>query len=112
MSHRDDQALVEDALQMAIKARRPQPGLIHHTVRGSTYASQRYRDLLTANGMKSSMSRKTDCWDNAVAESFFSTLKNELLWGNNYADRQQARSAIFEVIEVLYNRQRIHEPLG
>ena len=112
MSHRNDQALVEDALRMAVKARRPMPGLIHHTDRGSTYSSQRYRDLLQANGMQSSMSRKKDCWDNAVAESFFSTVKNELVWGNNYADRQQARSAIFEFIEVFYNRQRLHETLG
>ncbi|WP_370299403.1 transposase [Abyssibacter sp.] len=83
-----------------------------NTDRGSTYSSQRYRDLLQANGMQSSMSRKKDCWDNAVAESFFSTVKNELVWGNNYADRQQARSAIFEFIEVFYNRQRLHETLG
>ncbi len=78
----------------------------------STYASQSYRDLLKGYGMISSMSRKKDCWDNAVAESFFSTLKNELVWGSNYANRQEARSAIFEYIEVFYNRQRLHQTLG
>ena len=112
MSHRNDQALVVDALQMAVKRQQPGSGLIHHSDRGSTYASQSYRDLLKGYGMISSMSRKKDCWDNAVAESFFSTLKNELVWGSNYANRLEARSAIFEYIEVFYNRQRLHQTLG
>lgn len=112
MSHRNDQTLVVDALQMAVERQQPGSGLIHHSDRGSTYASQRYRDLLTGHGMISSMSRKKDCWDNAVAESFFSTLKNELVWGADYANRQEARSAIFEYIEVFYNRQRLHQTLG
>lgn len=112
MSNRNDQTLVSDALTMAVARQQPATGLIHHSDRGSVYASQRYRDQLTSHGMISSMSRKKNCWDNAVAESFFSTLKNELTWGVIYRNREQARSAIFEYIEVFYNRQRLHETLG
>lgn len=108
MSRRIDQALILDALDMAIAHRRPGRGLIHHSDRGSVYASHAYRNRLAGHQMRSSMSRTGDCWDNAVAESFFSTLKNELICGHVYANRDQARSAIFEYIEVFYNRQRRH----
>jgi transposase InsO family protein len=112
MSNRNnDQALVNDALEMAVQRQQPAPGLIHHSDRGSVYASQSYRDRVIHYGMTSSMSRKKDCWDNAVAESFFSTLKNELTWGVVYANREQAKSAIFDYIEVFYNRQRLHQSL-
>lgn len=111
MSNRNDQALVTDALKMAARQQRPAAGLIHHTDRGSVYASHDYRRQLKHYRMISSMSRKKDCWDNAVAESFFSTLKNELTWNVTYTNREQARSAIFDYIEVFYNRQRLHETL-
>lgn len=101
--------LVKDALEMAVNQRQPAEGLIHHTDQGSTYAMQSYRGILDQYGMSSSMSRKGDCWDNAVAESFFGSLKNELIYWSNFNDRNQARSAIFDYIEVFYNRQRIHQ---
>jgi putative transposase len=112
MSARNDSQLVVDCLNMAVQQRHPPPGLIHHTDRGSNYASESYRELLYRHGMLSSMSRKRDCWDNAVAESFFSNLKNELTWWTTFPDRDAARSAIFEYIEVFYNRQRLHQTLG
>lgn len=80
MSSRNDVPLVKDALQMAILQRRPKPGLVHHTDRGRLYAAEEYRQLMDRSGMVPSMSRKKDCWDNAVAESFFATLKHELIW--------------------------------
>ena len=73
---------------------------------------QSYRDLLMSRGMVTSMSRKRDCWDNAVAESFFSNLKNELIHGRHFNSREEARSAIFDYVEVFYNRQRLHQTLG
>jgi len=112
MSNNNNGGLVQDALDMAILHRRPKEGLIHHTDRGSTYAMKTYRETLNDHGMISSMSRKRDCWDNAVAESFFSNLKNELIYWYNFSTREEARAAIFDYIEVFYNRQRIHQTLN
>jgi len=111
---RDDmeRQLCLDALTMGLNGRRPGRGLLHHTDRGSQYASHDYRAVLDANGMVCSMSGKGDCWDNAVAESFFKTLKTELVDGADFATRAEARRAIFEFIEVWYNRQRLHSTLG
>lgn len=112
MSERIDRELCLDALDMAVKARKPSRGLIHHSDRGSQYASSDYRRALDEHGMVCSMSRKGDCWDNAVAESFWSTLKTEL--GNDapFPTRAAARQAVFEYIEVFYNRRRLHSSLG
>jgi len=107
-----DRQLCLDALQMALEARRPARGLLHHTDRGSQYASHDYRELLEAHGIVCSMSRKGDCWDNAVAESFFATLKAELVDGTRFQTRAAARTAIFEYIEAFYNRRRIHSHLA
>jgi transposase InsO family protein len=112
MSYRNNQALVVDALTMAIEQRAPLPGLIHHTDQGATYRSAVYQALLKQHGMVPSMSRKGNCYDNAVAESFFSTLKNELVFFADFKTREEARSAIFEFIEVFYNRQRHHQSLN
>jgi len=104
--------LVLDALKMAHQRRRPGDGLIHHSDRGSQYASDDYGDLLKSYGMQMSMSRKGDCWDNAVMESFFGTLKKELVHHRKYRTRAEARQDIFEFIEVFYNRERLHSSLG
>jgi len=104
--------LVLDALKMAHQRRRPGDGLIHHSDRGSQYASDDYGDLLKSYGMQMSMSRKGDCWDNAVMESFFGTLKKELIHNRRYRTRAEARQDIFEFIEVFYNRERLHSSLG
>ena len=103
--------LVTDALVMAIERRQPKPALIHHSDQGMLYATASYRQILTVHGMIPSMSRKGDCYDNAVAESFFSGLKNELIWHRDFRTREEARGAIFEWIEVFYNRQRLHQTL-
>jgi len=100
--------LVNDALLMALKQRNPKQGLLWHTDRGSQYASYEHRDLLQSYGIIQSMSRKGNCWDNAVAESFFHTLKTELTHHQNFHTKAEANQAIFEYIEVFYNRQRIH----
>jgi len=112
MSSKINQPLVTDALQMAIERRQPAAGLIHHTDQGVIYAGSGYRAILQTHGMIPSMSRKGDCYDNAVAESFFASLKNELTWHRTFQSRDQARSAIFDYIEVFYNRQRLHQTLG
>ena len=112
MSHANDTGLVGNALEMALVRRRPQPGLIHHTDRGSTYAAETYRHRLRSQRVLSSMSRKGNCYDNAVAESFFSTLKNELLADQRARSSDQTRSEVFEYIEGFYNRQRLHASLG
>lgn len=112
MSSQNDEALVTDALTMALAHRQPTSGLIHHTDRGRLYACGHYRQQLQDHGLQPSMGRKGDCYDNAAAESFFSTLKNELVHGQWFQDREQARTAIFDYIEVFYNRQRIHQSLG
>jgi len=104
--------LVKDALTMAYRRKLPGPGLIHHSDRGSQYASAEYQRLLARYGMIPSMSRKGDCWDNAPVESFFATLKRELIHRRKYRTREEARRDIFEYIEVFYNRQRLHSSLG
>jgi len=100
------------ALRMAIGARHPAPGLIHHSDRGSQYAATEYRAVLLAYGMRPSMSRKANCWDNAVAESFFATLDRELIVTSDWRTRDEARRAIFRFIEGWYNRVRRHSTLG
>jgi len=112
MSERPDQRLALDALQMAIDQRRPPPGLVHHSDQGPLYGTAAYRAMLRTHGIVQSMSRKGNCLDNAVAESFFSHLKNELVHHEAFEDRAQARSAIFDYMEVFYNRQRLHQTLG
>lgn len=104
--------LVLDALNMAIRARNPKPGLIHHSDRGSQYASKVYQAKLVANGMLCSMSGKGQCWDNACVESFFGSLKREEVFHENYKTREQARRSVFDFIEVRYNRKRRHSTLG
>ena len=103
--------LVIDALTMAIEHRQPAPGLVHHTDQGVVYATSAYRAILATRGIIASMSRRGDCYDNAVAESFFSNLKNELTWHCSFRRRDEARAAIFEYIEIFYNRQRLHQTL-
>ena len=112
MGERINTALVLQALQMALQHRQPPAGLIHHTDRGAIYAADAYRAVLAQHGMQASMGRTGDCYDNAVAESFFSTLKNELTWGEDFRSRREARTQIFEFIEVFYNRHRLHQSLG
>jgi putative transposase len=104
--------LVADALAMALARRHPAAGLLHHSDRGVQYASDAYRGLLARHGIQASMSGKGDCWDNAVMESFWGTLKTELVHLEHYATREEARRSIFEYIEVFYNRQRLHSSLG
>lgn len=101
-------ALVNDALFMALKTRNPKHGLIWHTDRGSQYAADSHRELLKSYGIIQSMSRRGNCYDNAVAESFFHSLKTELTHHIKFETRSQANQAIFEYIEVFYNRQRLH----
>jgi len=104
--------LVADALKMAIARRSPAAGLLHHSDRGVQYACDDYQHLLRSNGMRASMSGKGDCWDNAPMESFWGTLKTELVHHEHYVTRDQARQSIFEYIEVFYNRKRLHSALG
>lgn len=104
--------LVSDALKMAVARRNPAEGLLHHSDRGVQYASEDYRHLLESEGMQISMSGKGDCWDNAAVESFWSTLKSELVNHEHYATHEQARTSIFEYIEGFYNRKRLHSSLG
>jgi len=107
-----DRRLVVDALGMALAARRPGPGLLHHSDRGVQYACDEYQRLLKSEDIVVSMSRKGNCWDNAVVESFFSTLKLELIYRREFADHDAARTAIFGYIEGFYNRRRLHSTLG
>jgi putative transposase len=104
MDSRIDRTLVLNALDMALNTREPSSGLLHHSDRGSQYASADYRSRLDASAIQCSMSRKGNCWDNAVVESFFGTLKQEFVHRSDFATRAQARSEIFEYIEVFYNR--------
>lgn len=104
--------LALNALTQAAKLYRPPQGLIHHSDRGSQYASKEYQQALKDLGMISSMSRKGNCFDNACMESFFGTLKQDLFYGNRLKTRAEARHAIFEYIEVFYNRTRLHSALG
>lgn len=112
MGSRMKAQLVCDALKMAMWQRRPEAGLIHHSDRGSQYASKAFRKLLKENGFKGSMSRKGDCWDNAVAESFFGRLKQELVHWKNYQTRLEAQQDILEYIAMFYNSTRLHSYLG
>jgi putative transposase len=104
--------IVTDALSMAWFRRHPEPGLVHHSDRGSQYASHAFQSLLTDYAMICSMSRKGNCWDNAPTESFFNSLKNERVHGQRYRTRQEAIVDLFEYIEVFYNRIRRHSTLG
>ena len=104
--------LVVDALEMAIQRRLPEEGLLAHSDRGSQYASEHYQLLLARHGITCSMSRRSDCWDNAPMESFFASLKKELVHDADFATRAQARAAIVEYIEVFYNTKRRHSSLG
>ena len=112
MSDHIDTALCLQALAMAVTRRRPSPGLVHHSDRGSQYASREYRAALTQYGMICSMSRRGDCWDNAVAESFWGTLKNELADEMDFASRTEARRVLFEYIEGYYNLRRRHSAIA
>lgn len=112
MSGNNNATLVCDALKMAIAHRAPEAGLIHHSDQGSTYTSAQYKALLAEHGMIMSMSRVGNCHDNAVAESFFANVKNELTFHRDFKTRQEARSALFEYIELFYNRKRPHQTLG
>ena len=112
MDQRPGQALHVGALTMALQHRRPAPGLIHHTDRGSQYNSSIYREVMAAHGIVPSMNGRKVPQDNAVAESFFSTLKNELIHHRDFKTRDEARAAIFDYIELFYNRKRIHQSLG
>ncbi len=105
-------SLVLKALDMAVVDRQPTPGLIHHSDRGSQYASEDYRRKLAEHGMVASMSRSGCCYDNAAAESFWHTLKNELIHRRKFQTRADATQAIFEYIEVFYNRTRLHSTIG
>jgi putative transposase len=112
LSERLERHLALDALQMALQDRRPPQGLLHHSDRGSQYASHEYQALLAEHGIVSSMSRRANCWDNAVAESFFASLKMELVYRTQWHTKDEARCALFEYIEVFYNRRRRHSALG
>ena len=112
MSSRMTAQLVCDALTMAIWLRRPKAGLIHHSDRGSQYASHAFRRLLKAHGILGSMSRKGDCWDNAVVESFFGSLKQERVHWRHYQTRYEAQQDILDYISMFYNSYRLHSYLG
>jgi putative transposase len=104
--------LVHQALSMALGQRHPAAGLIRHTDRGSQYGADRYRQLLARHGIQPSMSRKGTCWDNAVAESVFHTLKTARIYLEDFDTHEQAQTAVFAYIEVFYNRQRCHSANG
>jgi len=104
--------LATNALDMAVRRRRPEAELLHHSDRGCQYTSAEYRAQLEQLGVTVSMSRKGNCWDNAVAESFFATIKRELLGRERWSSRLQVRDAVFEYIESFYNRRRLHSTLG
>jgi putative transposase len=113
MGPRNDESLTVAALKMALEERRPQARqLVHHTDRGTTYASSEYQDILQRNEIQCSMSRKGDCWDNAVAESFFSSLKTEAFADMSFPSRDAARRVVFEYIAAFYNPTRRHSYLG
>jgi putative transposase len=100
------------ALDLALARERPAPGLMHHSDRGVQFAAHEYRERLKQHGMLCSMSRKGDCWDNAPMESFFATLKGELLEERDYPTRDEARADVFQYVEGFYNRRRLHSGLG
>ena len=100
------------ALEMAVKRRAPPPGLLRHSDRGCQYTSATYLEKLHSLGVEVSMSRRGNCWDNAVAESFFATLKAELVYGRTWTTRVALRAALFDYVEIFYNRQRLHSSLN
>jgi transposase InsO family protein len=112
MSQSLEATIVLDALKMAITRRRPKRGVLHHSDRGSQYAGDLFQQLLRDHGMICSMSRKGDCWDNAVVESFNATIKTELIHRTKWQTREQARAAIYKWIETWYNSVRLHSTLG
>ena len=112
MGERITSRLVVDALEMAVSRRLPGEGLLAHSDRGSQYASEHYQRLLGRHGITCSMSRRGDCWDNAPMESFFASLKKELVHHEDYRSRAEARASLFEYIEAFYNRVRRHSALG
>jgi putative transposase len=112
MAEHMESRLVVDALEMAVARRLPTEGLLAHSDRGSQYASEHYQTLLLQHGIECSMSGKGQCWDNAPMESFFASLKKELVHDEDYHTRVQARSSLFEYIEVFYNPKRRHSALG
>lgn len=112
MAEHLESRLVYDALALAVERRLPGEGLLAHSDRGSQYASEHYQRLLVEHGITCSMSRRADCWDNAPMESFFASLKKELVHDANFATRAQARAAVVEYVEVFYNTKRRHSSLG
>ena len=112
LSDRMTKGLVIEALEMALGRRRPPQALLHHSDRGSQYASHAYQAMLHRHGIRASMSRKGNCWDNALMESAFGRIKSELVHLTDFATREQARAEVFDYIEVFYNRQRRHSSLG
>ena len=112
MRHTLEWELAGDALSMALAQRRPGPGLLHHSDRGVQYACDRYQAVLATHAIRCSMSRRGNCWDNAVAESFFATLKTELVEDASWRTRDEARTALFRYIELWYNPRRRHSSLG
>lgn len=112
MAERMTSRLVVDALEMAIKRRMPEEGILAHSDRGSQYASEHYQRLLEKHGIKCSMSGVGQCWDNAPMESFFASLKKELVHHEDYETREEAKASLFEYVEVFYNNRRLHSSLG
>jgi len=112
MSGRLTRELTIDALNQAVSRRTLSPGVIFHSDRGGRFACKEFQNLLAKHGMIPSMSRTGDCYDNAITETFFDTLKTELIYFEKYRSRNKARRSIFEYIEVFYNRQRRHSALG
>jgi len=112
MSERLTSTLCENALKMAIRNRRPPGGLIHHSDRGGQYACDDYRKLLGLHGITASMSGKGNCLDNAPMESFLGSLKTEMVHRTRFRTRREARAALFEYIEIFYNRKRRHSSIG
>jgi putative transposase len=112
MAETMESRLVVDALEMAVRKRLPGDGLVAHSDRGSQYASDHYQRVLGRHGITCSMSRVAQCWDNAPVESFFASLKRELVHDERYTTREQARASIFEYVEAFYNRVRRHSSLG
>jgi transposase InsO family protein len=112
MGNKRDEQVVTDALMMAVVRRRPHRGLLHHSDRGSQYTSQGYLALLKSSGVEESMSKKAECYDNALMESFFGTIKEECVYRHTFRTRSQARQTIFEYLEVFDNRTRRHSALG
>lgn len=112
MSQSLEATIVVDALRMALARRQPQRGVLHHSDRGSQYAGEAFQQLLRDHGMVCSMSRRADCWDNAVVESFNATIKTELIHRTKWKTREEARAAVYKYIETSYNSIRLHSTLS